>query len=433
MEARDRVNLPWLIRLRWGAALGHVSAILIVHYGFGIDLPLEALFAIIALALATNFGLFAASRTLAAVPRWLTGGIMVADVLMLTGLLLFAGGRSNPGVIFYFVHVALGTVVLGFAWRLVLVAVALGCLTFLFFVHIPATPIAGFPHAGSTYLWGLLLSMIVAAGFIVYFGDRLTSALARREAEIAEARDAAARDEKLASLATLAAGAAHELSTPLSTIAMLSNELAKNLKTGAIGLEEAADDARVIREEVGRCRDVLNLMSAEAGESRGEPFAEVAVGELVAEALRDLSDPRVDARHDEEATVLVPLRPMALALRGIVKNALQASPSDDRVKITARATKATALVVVEDRGPGMPPDVLRRATEPFFTTKSAGEGMGLGLFLAYDLARRAGGDLTIASAPGRGTRVTLELARVDAPPSSRPLSTPRSRRTPTPR
>jgi two-component system, sensor histidine kinase RegB len=423
MEARDRVNLPWLIRLRWGAAFGHVTAILLVQYGFGIDLPLEALFSIIALALATNLGLYAASRRREPVPSWLTGGIMVADVLMLTGLLLFAGGRSNPGVIFYFVHVALGTVVLGFAWRLVLVAVALGCLTFLFFVHIPATPIAGFPQAGSTYLWGLLMSMIVAAGFIFYFGDRLTSALAGREAEIADARDAAARDEKLASLATLAAGAAHELSTPLSTIAMLSNELAKNLRTGAISLEEAADDARVIREEVGRCRDVLNLMSAEAGESRGEPFAEVALGELVAEALRDLGDPRIEVStasdSQDDATVLVPLRPMALALRGIVKNALQASPPDDQVTVATRTSKTTAFVVVEDRGPGMSAEVLRRAKEPFFTTKSAGEGMGLGLFLAHDLARRAGGDLSLTSAPGRGTKVTLELARTDAPPSSR--------------
>src|SRR5690606_10814045 len=218
---------------------------------------------------------------------------MVADVLMLTGLLVFSGGPANPGVVFYFVHVALGTVVLGFAWRILLIAVVLTCLTLLFFAYTPPTRITGaFPEAGPSYLWGLLMSMIVAAGFIFYFGARVTSPLARREAEIREARDATARDEKLASLATLAAGAAHELSTPLSTIAMLSNELSKNLRSGAISLEEAAEDARVIREEVGRCRDVLNLMSAEAGESRGEPFADVAVGELVAEALRDLNDPR---------------------------------------------------------------------------------------------------------------------------------------------
>ncbi|MEM9694306.1 MAG: ATP-binding protein, partial [Myxococcota bacterium] len=230
--------------------------------------------------------------------------------------------------------------------------------------------------------------------------------------EIAIAREARARDERLASLATLAAGAAHELSTPLSTIAMLSQELQRDLRDASRAtpdLAEAAEDARVIREEVRRCRDVLNLMSAEAGESRGEAFQRVTVASLLDEALRGMHHEVRIQLEDERAEVIAPPRPMALAIRGVVKNAVDASDSSMAVDVRVTAAGERVRIEVIDRGVGMTADVLERAKEPFFTTKPAGEGMGLGLFLAHDLARRAGGALQLRSHPDRGTSVIMHL------------------------
>lgn len=409
------MNLAWLIRLRWGAAVGHVCAIAVAELVFRMELPLAALLSVIGLALATNVGLALAEDRMRRVPAWLTGSIMVADVLMLTGLLYLSGGPANPGIVFYFVHVALATVVLGYVWRLTVALVTMSSVIALFVVPAPRLGGAIFselPETGGIYELGLLASVIIAAGFIFYFGDRLTAALGRRERALAKARERAMRDDKLASLANLAAGAAHELATPLTTIAMLATELERGLGDGTIPTAEAAADAGVIREEVRRCRDVLNAMAAEAGESRGAAFEDVAVASLLEEALRDLPQERIEL---DVATlsqdVHVPLKPMALAVRGIVKNALQASPEHAAVVVSAHSDEGGCRIVVADHGSGMSEDVARRAAEPFFTTKPVGEGMGLGLYLAQDLARRAGGLLAIDSVPGRGTQVTLLLPR----------------------
>ncbi|MCA9617755.1 MAG: HAMP domain-containing histidine kinase [Myxococcales bacterium] len=412
-DARERTNLRWLVWLRWGAGVGHVCAILIGELALGMDLPLAALLSIIGVALVSNLGFHVARERLARVPVWLTGTIMVADVLMLTGLLYLSGGPANPGIVFYFVHIGLATMMLGFAWRLGVVLVTLLSLLALFFLPPPpwgGATLSGLPATGGIYELGLLLSMTIAAGFIFYFGDRMTTALARRELALARARERAMQDEKLASLANLAAGAAHELATPLTTIAMLAKELERGLLRGDLSSDEMAEDAAVIRAEVWRCRDVLNLMAAEAGESRGEAFEDVAVSRLLEEALRDLPRDRITVEV-EEASVHVPVRPMALAVRGIVKNALQASPGGADVLVRSLSEEGGCRIEVSDRGPGMSEDVARRAIEPFFTTKPTGQGMGLGLYLANDLARRAGGLLDIDTEPGRGTRVSLRLPR----------------------
>jgi len=416
-DVRERLNLAWLVWLRWGAAIGHVCAILIAELILGMDLPLAALLSIIGLALVTNVGFHVAKERMRRVPAGLTGTIMVADVLMLTGLLYLSGGPANPGIVFYFVHIALATVVLGYAWRLAVVLVAMSSVVALFLLPAPSTSAAILAQLHTTrgvYELGLLASMTIAAGFIFYFGDRVTTALARRESALARARERAMRDDKLASLANLAAGAAHELSTPLTTIAMLAKELERGLAAGSLPTGDASEDAGVIRQEVRRCRDVLNMMAAEAGESRGEAFEDVPVMALLDEALKDLPRERITMEVAAESSpVHVPLRPMALAVRGIVKNALQASPPDRTVVVRAHSDQGGCRIVVADEGLGMSEEVVRRAAEPFFTTKPVGEGMGLGLYLAQDLARRSGGLLAIDSEPGRGTQVSLLLPRRD--------------------
>ena len=414
MDDANAINLSWLLQLRWGAAVGQTLLILLVDRGLGIALPLLPLFALVGLEVASNAAIGRWSRRARDVPGWTLGAIMLADVALLTGLLSLSGGPFNPFSFLYLVNIALAAVVLPPRSTWTLVAVSLLCFGGLFVGHaaLPA-------HAQGEHLWmhvqGMWVAFAVAAGFIVYFIQRVTRALASRDAELAAARQATARHERLASLATLAAGAAHELSTPLSTIAVVAKELERQLGQSGADAQSVAD-ARLIREQVERCRQVLVSLAADAGESAGEAIRAAQVDEVLAAAIAGFA-PRggIAVVIDEAARarpLYIPPRAVAQALRGVIQNARQASRDDGAVAVSVRVAGECWRIEVRDHGRGMTPDVLARAGEPFFTTKpSAGphHGMGLGLFLTRTVLERVGGRLELASEPGQGTIATLVL------------------------
>ena len=423
---RARINLSWLVRLRWGAAVGQLAMIAVASSLLGLELQLAPLYALVAIELASNLACWLWLHRRRRVPEWLTGALMGLDVLLLTGLFSWSGGASNPFSSLYLVNIALGAVVLRPAWTWSLVGLSLLCFAALFW-----QPLLGAPpgaehmhlmgHGGDLWLHleGMWVAFGVGASFIVYFVQRVTRALASREHELAEALAANARAERLASLATLAAGAAHELSTPLSTIAVVAKELERELLR--LSAQEAiTGDVRLIREQVERCREILLQMAADAGESTGEDFVAVSVETLADAALRELAErERVHvtvAPSTAGHRLVIPIRAAGQALRAIVKNGLHASPPDAAVEVQAAVADGAFRIEVRDRGRGMSAEVLARACEPFFTTKPTGKGMGLGLFLARDVIERIGGRLALRSREGAGTTVTLWLP---AAPSDR--------------
>jgi two-component system sensor histidine kinase RegB len=153
-------------------------------------------------------------------------------------------------------------------------------------------------------------------------------------------------------------------------------------------------------------------MAARAGENAGEPLVPVRVADWVTRALDGLPGAErvaLDASGATEGFVRGPPRGLERALRVLLQNALQASGEDSPVELRATARGSSVVVEVVDRGSGMPPDVLARAGEPFFTTKEPGRGSGLGLFLARALLEQLGGELELESAPGRGTTARIVL------------------------
>lgn len=418
---RLAINLTWLLALRWGAVGGQLAMILLAKWGMSIPLPLTPLLAILAFAAATNAVAVWWLRGGRLVPEWTPGALMLLDVVLLTALLYFSGGPYNPFSFLYLVNIALAAVVLAGVWPWLLVAVSLVCFGFLFVDHVSLPVIhdhGGGDHLG-LHLQGMWVAFGVAAGFIVYFVQRVTRALEARDTELAAARSLTARHEKLASLATLAAGAAHQLATPLSTIAVISKELERQLERD----QRSADtigDARLIREQVERCREILQQMAADAGESTGESIVPVTPKELLDVALQGIAER--DRLHvllggDTAALRLVmPVRSIAQALRALAKNALEASGSA-AVEIRVAARGASCQLEVEDRGSGMSNDVLAHAGEPFFTTKGPDRGMGLGLFLCRTVVEGIGGQLTLTSVPQQGTTATvvLPLSAAQAP------------------
>jgi two-component system sensor histidine kinase RegB len=408
----ESTNLAWLVRLRWGAVAGQLVTILVVRFGLGLPLPLPPLLTLVGVELASNVAVLLVARTRRALPGWLTGAIMALDVVLLSGLLFFTGGPENPFSFLFLVPISLATLILPAAWTWALVLLSLACTFVLFLWNQPLD--LGPSHAAhmSLHFRGMWIAFGTSAAFIVYFLRRIRRALAQREAELAASRNLAARQERLASLATLAAGAAHELSTPLSTIAVVAKELEREVARLTVPAG-VADDVRLVRAEVERCRAILQRLGSDAGEVAGEAFAAVPVGDLVSQALAGLEarpEIRADITADAGAVALsVPPRALGQALAGLLKNAQDASPPHLPVSLAVHRVGDRVEFTVRDQGGGMPPEVLARLGEPFFTTKPAGKGMGLGLFLARTIVERLGGAVTFDSAVRGGTTARLAV------------------------
>ncbi|HEY8943784.1 MAG TPA: ATP-binding protein [Polyangiaceae bacterium] len=412
-----RINFAWLIRLRWGAIVGQLALTLFVDRVMGVALPLDLLGALLAGECLVNAVSLLWVRRAPFVREHHLALAMALDLLLFTGMLYVTGGPSNPFSSLYLIHIALAAVVLPPRWSWALVVLALACSAALFLGHLPLIEDpahAQHRHHGHQgefdwHLRGMWVALGVAASFIVYFLHRVTRALRERDRELALSRERALRNERITSVATLAAGAAHELASPLGTIAVASGELEAELRKSSASAR-AVEDVVLIREQVRRCRAILDQLGADSGQAAGDPISPIVPRELAELALSNLTGRervRVDATGSPPV-LMAPPRALVQAVRSLLENALHATQAHQRVDLAiARAAADQVRIEVSDPGVGMSREVLDRATEPFFTTRGAGRGLGLGLFLAQSVADQLGGRLELSSQPGRGTRATL--------------------------
>lgn len=416
VQAPGLIKLSWLVRLHWAAILGQTALVVGVHLWL-VPLPLLALLGLVAVEALANLALGAWLARAPHVSDAALAAVMLFDSLLLAALLHLSGGHFNPFSALFLVNVALAAILLPPRWSWAQLAFSLAAFGALFPLQVLA-PFRVHEHQAmmTLHLQGMWVALALAAVLIVTIVQRVTRALGAREAELERARSLGERREKLASLATLAAGAAHELATPLGTIAVVAKELERSLQRSGATAEAQADLA-LIRAQVVRCRDILQQMAAQAGENAGEPLVPVPAAEWVAAALDGLPErERVEPAEPPGPSCVVrgPPRGLARALKALLRNALEASPPDRPVRVRARLSGREVLLEVADGGAGMSPEVLARAGEPFFSTKGPGAGTGLGLFLARALVEQLGGRLTLESVPGRGTtaRIALPAAEV---------------------
>jgi two-component system sensor histidine kinase RegB len=418
---RTRINLSWLIKLRWAAFVGQLATVAFVYGVLQVSAPAAPLVVVVCLAGLSNLPLQWWSEHVQRPDRWpqsarlaerLIRVVVASDILILTVLLGLSGGPNNPFAIFYFANLTLGAVFFPRTSAWTMTGLAVVCYGVLFLRSAPVPELSEHGVDGRYRLPGMFAAFITAAPVIVYFTSRVTRALAQRELDLAEARHKQARMEKLQALGTLAAGAAHELSSPLATIAVVAKELVLSLERGQQSAD-AVEDAQLIREEVNRCRTILHQMAADAGQHAGEGLQRVTVAELAPAILDGCRDPdRVQLTVDpaaSDAVLLAPRHLLAQSLRGLVNNAIDASASEAPVEMEIARAGDRVTVEVRDLGHGMDPGVLARAGEPFFTTKEVGKGMGLGLFLARTVVERLEGTLDLTSRPQGGTLARVEL------------------------
>lgn len=419
LGATSGATLPWLVRLRWTTACIDALVVLVILLLPSVDLPLDHLLWIIGASALTNAAVAVRLSRGASIPAPAALAALALDVVLLTGLLELTGGPFNPFSVIYAVQVALAAVTLGTAAGWLMGTITTAAYSVLIYWH--TTELVPGHHRLNdfpTHLFTMWIASAVTAELAAYFIVQASNALARRTRELEQMRARAARNERLASLTTLAAGAAHELSTPLATIAIAARELERS--TGTAGETSAlADDARLIRLEVDRCQAILDQMSGRAGGSMPDESEAVDVGRVVTE-IRDRLPPEQATRLEIRIqgplpSIDVPRAGFAQVVASLVKNAFDATAGTEAVAIDVARHGDVVRLIVKDEGRGMPAEVLSRAGEPFFTTKDPGRGLGLGLFLARVFAERIGGSLTLQSDHGTTAILDLPLPAPEAP------------------
>jgi two-component system sensor histidine kinase RegB len=356
-------------------------------------------------------------------PALLVGVSLCADVVLLSGLLDITGGPFNPFIVMFVTYVWLAAVTVSPRWGVGVFAVAVTGFGWLVLDHVNAELAAhhrlnDFP----THLFTMWLAGAAIAELVAHYVARARAALAQRQRQLDDARDRAVRSEHLAALTTLAAGAAHELSTPLATIAIAARELERSAERISQSWPDATplqEDAKLIRTEVDRCRVILDGMSGRARDGTA-----AAAGPLPPDALVDLVRSRLSEEQRARVRIEIggsvsPPAPsgaeMVQAISSLLKNAFDASDRNALVRLRFAQQNGMVRVEVHDTGAGMPPDVLRHAGEPFYTTKEAGRGLGLGLFLTRSFAERAGGTLRFEI--DNGTTAVLEVPVAGSEPA----------------
>lgn len=431
----------WLLRLRWFAVFGQLVTVFAAGSLVGSAMPWVPLLSLIAVTAITNAAYaiwmrrakrekanLAAERTdhgRRAEPSLSTDrdaqadaiatSLMVVDLITLTCMLYFSGGIDNPFSLFYLVNLAVGGVILRPQWAWVLAAMAIAGCTLLMFLSVPIVGLIEPQRNGqlSPHTVGLFIAYATCASVVTHFVTRTAAELTRSERLLSETKAANQRAQRLEGLTTLAAGAAHELASPLSTIDVIARELGRHLQDCETP-ESVRQDVRLIDQQLEICRQILRRMRGAVGDSMAGSWDRTTVGDLIDCALEGVRDPdRVDV-EDAPATVegkplWIPQEAVAQAIRNLIHNGLDASGPGGRVKLETSSENTQVVFQIRDSGRGMTDEELGRAGEPFYTTKEPGRGMGLGLFLTRNVVTRLGGSLDFKSVQGQGTVATVKL------------------------
>lgn len=413
------LGLHWLLRLRWLAMAGQTAICIVVAACFKIELPVAIL--------AGCIGFSALSNALAGLLRRRLGGgiglkawLVAADVVVLTIMLYFTGGAHNPFTLFYLLLITMAVIVLPpwGAWGTVALCTA-GFWGLFQSPHVLQSRIGGTCCSDMTaHLQGMVVAMVLTGCGIAYFVSRLTAGLreSRRMIAMAEADGETAR--RSMEVATLAAGIAHELATPLGTIAVVSQDLEAMAGADRANASWAAD-ARVIRQEVERCRVIIEKLGS-AGRTAGEDCAPLDwdnLGELLAGYMPEAVRERLELRlHPSTKRPRLPQGRLFQCLAVLIKNAAEASPPETPVTLEAGVEPTHCVFRVMDRGPGFPPGFEQRIGEPLVTTKAKTGGLGLGLYLVKSWVTELGGELRLDSGPRRETIVEMRLPLLETGP-----------------
>ena len=408
-------NLGLLIQLRWFAVVGQVVTIVVASLALHIMLPLRPLAAIVVLLAVFNLLSHARLRSGYEVGNMELLLALLTDVAALTAELYLCGGATNPFASLFLLQVILGAVLLE-RWASWLV----GALTAASFASLAmfADPLElplGAPGLANPYVLGLLLCFVLNASLLIVFVKRIMGNLHKRDQRVAELRQRAAEEEHIVRVGLLASGAAHELGTPLSTLAVILGDW--------LHLPHFTSDGELLEElvemeaQVRRCKAIVSGILLSAGGARGESSRATTLREffdgIVAHWRATRSGELEYAYRLGADLAIVSDSTLHQMVDNLLDNGLEASP--EGVTLEVDRDDADLVVRVVDRGPGFPAQMLEQLGKPYHSTKGR-PGGGLGLFLVVNVARTLGGTVAARNlAPGAEVTVRLPLAAISFP------------------
>ncbi len=414
----QQLRLDTLVRLRWLAVIGQSTAVAGVHFGLGFPLPFGLCFLVIAVSAWLNIALRIRYPVSYRLGDGAASVLLGYDILQLAALLYLTGGLDNPFSLLFLAPVLISATALP-PWRtLALGLLAMACATGLAFVHqpLPWRPGEVF-QLPFLYTAGIWAAIFLGLSFTGIYAWRVAEE-ARQLADALSATELVlAREQHLSQLDGLAAAAAHELGTPLATIALVAKELSRQSSPdSAMG-----EDIALLREQVERCRGILGKLTS-LGTEEASPLESLTLHHLIEEVAgpqRPFGVPISVSLSGEPPEPVCRRNPgMLYGLGNLVDNALDFARS--KVDIRAYWDAETVSIAVADDGAGFAPEVLLRLGEPYVTTRGVGRraggeasGLGLGLFIAKTLLERSGATLAFrnAAAPAQGAVVTISWPR----------------------
>jgi two-component system, sensor histidine kinase RegB len=424
---RRYVRLDTILRLRWLAALGQLAAIFIVVQGLEFDLPIVPCISIIGLSALLNLALQIAFNPMRRLEPAFAATLLALNIAELAGLLFFTGGLENPFSFLFLAPVLISATALPTQLTIALGAFAAVCATVLGFTHLPLPWDGDDPLVlPPIYLVGVWLSILLAIGVTSLYAFQVTEQARKLSDALAATELVLTREQHLTQLDGLAAAAAHELGTPLSTIFLISRELEKT----DLGDGPFADDLKTLREQSQRCRDILAKITQLS--STGAPFDRMPLSTLIEEAVAPHRDFGIAIRTRiavAGASEPVGMRNPAIlyGVGNILENAVDFAR--ETVEVNAWWNADTVEIVISDDGPGIAPDMLKRIGEPYLSRRrnaddASGEhrGLGLGIFIARTLLERTGAKVSFSNRvfPDHGAVVQIAWPRDRFETASRP-------------
>jgi two-component system sensor histidine kinase RegB len=267
-------------------------------------------------------------------------------------------------------------------------------------------------HYFNLHIFGMWFGFVFSAGLVAFFVVELARTLKSQERSLAEARESALRDERVVALGTLAASAAHDMGTPLGTIAIVAHELENDYPSHRY--PELHERVLIMQQQLDRCKKTLSVMSASAGEMRAESGSIMAVTDYLDDVLKQWRTHQsitklnffIDPNIFEGATIIAE-RTLTHALINILNNAAEASPPEQGIEFHAGWDRKQATIKIRDFGPGFPAEIVELAGKQPVVSKK--RGMGVGLFLTYSTISRLGGKIHFDNLESGGASVEITL------------------------
>jgi two-component system, sensor histidine kinase RegB len=414
---RRYVRLDTILRLRWLAVLGQLAAIFIVVQGLEFDVPIVPCLTIVGLSALLNLVLQIAFNTMQRLEPAYAASLLALNIVELAGLLYFTGGLENPFSFLFLVPVLISATVLPVRLTIALGMLAVAGASVLVFFHLPLPWDTDEPLVlPPIYLLGVWLSIVLAIGVTSLYAFQVTEEARKLSDALAATELVLAREQHLTQLDGLAAAAAHELGTPLSTIFLISRELEKSVQDAPL-----AGDLKTLREQTQRCRDILAKITQLS--ATGAPFDHMKLSTLIEETVA----PHRDFGIAIKVRIAVAGTPEPVGSRNpailygvgnILENAVDFAHTT--VEVNAWWNNDIVEIIISDDGPGIPPDLLKRIGEPYLSRRrspdaaqSEHQGLGLGVFIARTLLERTGAKVSFSNRifPDHGAVVQIAWPR----------------------